>query len=444
MVGALGYGMYSLEPLLGSNGTYLSGLQGSIAKWAAWTVYWTLAGWVFTGIWICGHEAGHRAFSTSTTVNDAWGLFLHTFVLVPYHAWRISHSKHHAATGHMTRDEVFVPATRSSKLDAATGRKVTVAPGIKLDELLEDAPAYRLFWLLVQQLFGWHAYLFSNASGQPWYPKFTNHFLPSSPVFEPRHFNYIVISDVALAVMGFALYKFGQYMGGWVPFIKYYGIPYICVNHWLVMITYLQHTDPNIPHYSAAEWTFARGALATIDRNMLGPVGPYLMHGITETHVCHHLVSCVSHFCFILAFAAHSVPTCRFCPTARTALTCGCVRGLSSPCTPSRRLPCPTTSCARRWRRRRVMDQPDCHLWLPCVPLFLSLQPELQATGWRGVAGRRSGRPAWVRSVNGQRPGRRPGARRGGVAVRMAGMERAKRVGRHCLHARSWLGRGTV
>lgn len=296
MLGALGYGMYSLEPFVGSNGSYLSGLQGSIAKWAAWSAYWTVTGWIFTGIWICGHEAGHRAFSTSTKVNDAWGLVLHTFVLVPYHAWRISHGKHHAATGHMTRDEVFVPATRSSKQDKATGRKVTVAPGIDLDELLEDAPAYRLFWLLVQQLFGWPAYLFANASGQPWYPKGTNHFFPSSPVFEPRHFNQIIISDVALAVMGFALYKFGQFMGGPGEVVKYYGIPYLAVNHWLVMITYLQHTDPNLPHYRAGEWTFARGALCTMDRNMLGPVGPYLMHGITETHICHHLVSKIPHY----------------------------------------------------------------------------------------------------------------------------------------------------
>ena len=32
---------------------------------------------------------------------------------VPYHAWRITHAKHHASTGHMTQDQVFVPSTRS-------------------------------------------------------------------------------------------------------------------------------------------------------------------------------------------------------------------------------------------------------------------------------------------------------------------------------------------
>lgn len=32
---------------------------------------------------------------------------------VPYHSWRITHAKHHASTGHMTQDQVFVPKTRS-------------------------------------------------------------------------------------------------------------------------------------------------------------------------------------------------------------------------------------------------------------------------------------------------------------------------------------------
>ena len=50
----------------------------------------------------------------------------------------------------------------------------------------------------------------------------------------------------------------------------------------LPQITYLQHTDGNLPHYRAGEWTFAKGALCTIDRNMLGPVGPYRASPVSE------------------------------------------------------------------------------------------------------------------------------------------------------------------
>jgi omega-6 fatty acid desaturase (delta-12 desaturase) len=50
-----------------------------------------------------------------------------------------------------------------------------------------------------------------------------------------------------------------------------------------------------LAHYSANKWTFARGALATIDRQFLGPIGWFAMHGICETHVAHHISSKIPH-----------------------------------------------------------------------------------------------------------------------------------------------------
>lgn len=57
-------------------------------------------------------------------------------------------------------------------------------------------------------------------------------------------------------------------------------------------ITFLQHTDPSLPHYSPTTWTYTRGAAATIDREF-GFIGRQLMHGIIETHVLHHYVSTI-------------------------------------------------------------------------------------------------------------------------------------------------------
>ena len=45
-----------------------------------------------------------------------------------------------------------------------------------------------------------------------------------------------------------------------------------------------------MPHYNAEEWTFAKGAAATIDRKF-GFIGPYIFHDIIETHVLHHYCS---------------------------------------------------------------------------------------------------------------------------------------------------------
>lgn len=58
------------------------------------------------------------------------------------------------------------------------------------------------------------------------------------------------------------------------------------------MITFLQHTDPSLPHYKPGAWNFARGASATIDREF-GFVGRHFLHGIVDTHVLHHMVSTI-------------------------------------------------------------------------------------------------------------------------------------------------------
>ncbi|KAG2096527.1 uncharacterized protein F5147DRAFT_378095 [Suillus discolor] len=60
---------------------------------------------------------------------------------------------------------------------------------------------------------------------------------------------------------------------------------------------------PTSPHYRASEFTFPPGALATLDRNLLGGcgsimgwIGAQATHGISETHVLHHVSSKIPHY----------------------------------------------------------------------------------------------------------------------------------------------------
>jgi hypothetical protein len=39
-----------------------------VVRAAAWLTYWAVAGVVGTGLWVCAHECGHGAFSSSTTL----------------------------------------------------------------------------------------------------------------------------------------------------------------------------------------------------------------------------------------------------------------------------------------------------------------------------------------------------------------------------------------
>ncbi|KAF9468577.1 fatty acid desaturase-domain-containing protein [Collybia nuda] len=280
------------------------------ARLVLWSLYGFWAGLFATGLWVIAHECGHQAFSESKTVNNIVGWILHSALGVPYHSWRITHAKHHASTGHMTQDQVFVPSTRSElglpplnpEGEDRLGSRVSAEIKKELWEALGDSPIGAVLGAASYLLGGWPAYIIQNASGQRRYPKGTSHFVPSSPMFSPHHYGQIIISVVGiiiwLGVVGACIYQYG-----FLNVFRLYGVPYLWVNHWLVLITFLQHTDPLLPHYRAPEFTFPRGALATLDRNLLGDlggimgwIGAHATNGISETHVLHHVSSKIPHY----------------------------------------------------------------------------------------------------------------------------------------------------
>lgn len=148
----------------------------------------------------------------------------------------------------------------------------------------------------------------------------TPDFNPNAVVFAPHHYGQIIWSDIGIAIWAL-LVGASIYNWGFATVFRVYLVPYLwsgCsiyqmlrvvlivfyrVNHWLVLITFLQHTDPLLPHYRAPEFTFPRGALATLDRSLLGDlgsvmgwIGAHATHGISETHILHHVSSKIPHY----------------------------------------------------------------------------------------------------------------------------------------------------
>lgn len=279
----------------------------------AWIAYGYVQGLFCTGLWILAHECGHGAFSPSQVVNDVVGWFAHSLLMVPYFSWKFSHHRHHRFTGHMEKDMVFVPRHVSEK----GKRRIT---NLYLDpELFEDTPIVSIIKLIAHQVAGWQMYLLFNVSAGPdskqregagWLR--VSHFEPTSAVFRPSEAVFIALSDLGLAIVGYAVYLAAQVVG-WKTMFFLYIAPYMWVHHWLgmfffsflcspfplpsvsilansstVAITYLHHTHPDVPHFDAESWTFVKGALATVDRDF-GFVGKHLFHGIIDKHVVHHL-----------------------------------------------------------------------------------------------------------------------------------------------------------
>ncbi|KAH8108807.1 fatty acid desaturase-domain-containing protein [Phellopilus nigrolimitatus] len=248
-----------------------------------WMTYWWFQGLVFTGIWTIGHECGHGAFSPSSKVCDGLGYVLHTLLWTPYFSWKIVHHRHHANHASMEKDEVYIPKTRSD-LGIPT---VDDKGAIDYDDYFGDTPIWTLLMLLRQQFLAFPAYLFLNVSGQKHYPKWTNHFNPNAILFNASQRNAVIASDIGMLAMVALTAKASNVFGFW-SVAKYYGIPWLCVTHWFIMITYLHHTSANLPHYREGKWNFQRGAAATVDRDFLGWQGRFLLHDVAHFHVVHH------------------------------------------------------------------------------------------------------------------------------------------------------------
>lgn len=211
------------------------------ARAGLWALYAFVQGLFGTGLWVLAHECGHQSFSPSKTLNDTVGWFCHSALLVPYFSWKISHGKHHKATGHIERDMVFIPKTRQEYATRLGKLAHEVA------ELTEETPIFTAGKMLGRLLAGWPVYLISNISGHDKHERQSegkgvgkkngffrgvNHFNPNSPLYERKDEKLIVLSDVGLLITGTILFFIGKKFG-WSNVFVWYFAPYLWVNHWL-------------------------------------------------------------------------------------------------------------------------------------------------------------------------------------------------------------------
>ncbi len=237
-------------------------------------IFWVLQGTMFWALFVVGHDCGHGSFSRYRWLNHFLGHICHTPILVPFHGWRISHRTHHTNTGNIDTDESWYPVTESQYQEMGWSEKLA------------------RFHLI---LFVYPLYLFRRSPG-----KQGSHFLPESPLFRPHEKWQVLTSTICCALMVGLLAAIGwQYGLGFLT--KYYLVPYVIFVMWLDLVTFLHHTDEEIPWYRGKDWYFLKGALSTIDRSY-GIVNP--IHHNIGTHVAHHIFITIPHYHLLEATAA--------------------------------------------------------------------------------------------------------------------------------------------
>jgi omega-6 fatty acid desaturase (delta-12 desaturase) len=148
------------------------------------------------------------------------------------------------------------------------------------------------YYIISTLFFGWYAYLFFGATGSP-KRGFTSHFFVPNKLFPMNSTKKVVHYIISMAGLGGMFYVlFGTFYLDGDIFALYFG-PYIFTNVWLVLYTYLQHTDSNIPYYRDINWF--EGNLCTVDRAYCHLIN-WLHFDIGRYHVAHHLFPNLPHF----------------------------------------------------------------------------------------------------------------------------------------------------
>ena len=258
-----------------------------------WIIYAFISGTTAMGFWVIAHECGHGAFSKNKTLETAIGYLLHSLLLVPYFSWQRSHAVHHRFTNNVTNGETHVPLViNGNGLTEKIGGEKEIAFSSSLGQ-----KKYGIFQLILHLIFGWPAYLLTGSTGGLKYGT-SNHFWPTKPfskkLWSSVWTKKVWLSDigVGLTVLGiiFLFNKFGIF-----PTMVMYVGPLLVVNGWLVVYTWLHHTDSDVPHLSNTEFTFMRGAFLSIDRPY-GKILNFLHHHIGSSHVVHHVCPGIPHY----------------------------------------------------------------------------------------------------------------------------------------------------
>lgn len=232
-----------------------------------WPLYWFFQGTLFWSFFVLGHDCGHGSFSRFKVVNHIVGTVLHSFILVPYHMWRISHRHHHKNTGNWEKDEIFYPEPA----------KDNEAPTIARDVMTRN-----YFYLGL----GFAVYLIY---GYP--PRQVSHFNLSDPLFKDN-FLQVLSSLIGWWTMGGFLIYMGYTYGASQVAYFYLG-PWMVFSSWLVITTFLHHNEPGVPWFNNKNWNYVLGNLSSVDRDY------GLLHKVTHdigTHQVHHLFPAIPHY----------------------------------------------------------------------------------------------------------------------------------------------------
>lgn len=227
------------------------------SPWYLLPFAWFFTGTAMTGLFVIGHDCGHRSFAKQRWVNNWVGHIVMMPLIYPFHCWRILHDHHHVHTNKLDVDNAWGPWTV---------------------ELFQSAPTflhhlYRamrgpLWWLA--SIAHWASLHFS-----------VNH-------FAPRDRRAVKVSIGVVVVFAAIFFPTMYFTVGLWGIVKFWLMPWLGYHFWMSTFTLVHHTIPEIRFYPESAWSPVPSQLAGTVHCAYPKWVEILCHDI-NVHVPHHI-----------------------------------------------------------------------------------------------------------------------------------------------------------
>ena len=253
------YGLSLVQP--GSGAALWWQIPGLVALWV-------LYGWVLVGLFVIGHDCGHRSFATRKWVNTLVGYFCMSPLANSFHSWRLTHDHHHAYT-QLRGQEVDWAAHLLTREEFAG---LTLKEGFitRLGYLLPFGIVVWIAWNTLRRGIAIRTML----SARQW----------------DREKRRLLLSNFLAGTCLLSIYGGLWYFCGFWGMLKYHGIPALVatLTGWLIIA--IQHAGEDSILYEESDWTPVRGQLVSTFDVRFPAWLEYLWCSI-NFHIPHHVAA---------------------------------------------------------------------------------------------------------------------------------------------------------
>ncbi|CAM9437817.1 unnamed protein product [Discosporangium mesarthrocarpum] len=257
---SLFYMLRDMGAILTLQWAYADYVAGS---WMLTVVWWNVTGFMMWALFVVGHDCGHTTFSNYAWINSLCGHLCHAPLLVPFWPWAKSHNEHHKYHNHVEKDMSF--------------------PWFGKQQYEEDCSPLAKFWLKTP-FHGFTSYFLTYLLAG-FYDG--SHFNPFGNLFWSRQ-ERVQAAVSLVSVLAFALLLGVWFEGDLGAISVRYIAPLGIMNYWLMMVTYMQHHEPDTKTFDNSDFHFVTAAMETVDRTYGWGIDD-AHHNITDGHVTHHL-----------------------------------------------------------------------------------------------------------------------------------------------------------